>query len=176
MTHLSKPPLVKGATQRVGDFALTNATSYFHEKPGCIGPGERYLSPYLLKEETVIRTAGSTLLMAVFSQITGNQGGQVKLSIELNEPPLSRLHRDISPLNGGEEASTCWYKLIDTSPYPVLNMKAINPLEMPRIPGYQHVTMFQNTGGNNNITIWKYHVSRFQVRFNHSESFHDIEI
>src|SRR6056297_229803 len=108
--------------------------------------------------------------------ITGNQGAQVKLSIELNEPPLSRLHRDISPLNGGEEASTCWYKVIDTSPYPVLNMKAINPLEMPRIPGYQHITMLQNTGGNNNISIWKYHVSRFQVRFNHSESFHNIEI
>ncbi len=105
-----KPPLVKGATQRVGDFVLTNTTSKFHEKPGCIGPDERYLSPCLLKEETVIKTAGSTLLMTVFSQITGNQGAQVKLSIELNEPPLSRLHRDISPLNGGEGTSICWYK------------------------------------------------------------------
>ncbi len=35
-----KPPFVKGATQRVGDFVKTNATNYFHEKPGCIDPGE----------------------------------------------------------------------------------------------------------------------------------------
>ncbi len=58
---------------------------------------------------------------------------------------------------------------IDTSPYPVFNLKTINTLNMPGIPGYQHITMRQYTGGNDNLSIWKYLTAKNKSHPHHTK-------